>query len=64
MLTECAVIVLASLAAGAGYQVCFFDSTSENPYTKETSSLKTVPSDCYCLRMLKTPSFIYHIDVV
>lgn len=63
MLTECAIIVLASLAAGAGYQVYFFYSTSKNPYMRKTSSLKTVPGGCHCLRMPKTPYFVYILDV-
>lgn len=64
MLTECAIIVLASLAAGAGYQVCFFYSASENPYVRKTSSLETVPSGCHCFRMPRPPYFVYILDVV
>lgn len=61
MLTECAVIVLASPAAGAGDPGWFFYSTSENPYVRKTSSLETVPSACYCLRMPKTPRLCFNV---
>lgn len=42
----------------------FFYSTSKNPYMRKTSPLETVPGGCCCFRMLKTPYFVYILDVV
>lgn len=64
VLTECAIIVLASLAPGAGYQTCFCYSSSENPYVRKTWAPETVSSGCYCLKAMKTAYIVCILDVV
>lgn len=64
MLTECAIIVLASLAPEAGYQTCFCYSASENPYVRKTRAPETVSNGCYCLKAMKIPYIVCILDVV